>query len=77
MATDTISSMQAGIVYGQIGQAEYIINKMKEESNYDDIKVVASGGLGKIIYENTDFIDVYDQQLTLQGMRLIYEKNKK
>lgn len=77
LATDTISSMQAGIVYGQIGQAQYIINKMKEESNYDDIKVVASGGLGKIIYENTDFIDVYDQQLTLQGMRLIYEKNKK
>ena len=68
--------MQAGIVYGQIGQAQYIINKMKEESNYDDIKVVASGGLGKIIYENTDFIDVYDQELTLQGMRIIYEKNK-
>ncbi|MBP5773597.1 MAG: type III pantothenate kinase [Eubacterium sp.] len=76
LATDTIMSMQAGIVYGQIGQAQYIINKMKEECNYDDIKVIASGGLGKIIYENTDFIDVYDQELTLQGMRIIYEKNK-
>ena len=69
-------SMQAGIVYGQIGQAEYILKKMKEECDYENVKVVASGGLGKIIYENTDFIDVYDQELTLQGMRIIYEKNK-
>ena len=76
LATDTIMSMQAGIVYGQIGQAEYILKKMKEECNYENVKVVASGGLGKIIYENTDFIDVYDQELTLQGMRIIYEKNK-
>ena len=76
MATDTIMSMQAGIVYGQIGQAEYILKKMKEECDYENVKVVASGGLGKIIYENTDFIDVYDQELTLQGMRIIYEKNK-
>ena len=49
---------------------------MKEECDYENVKVVASGGLGKIIYENTDFIDVYDQELTLQGMRIIYEKNK-
>jgi type III pantothenate kinase len=76
LATDTIMSMQAGIVYGQIGQAEYILKKMKEECDYENVKVVASGGLGKIIYENTDFIDVYDQELTLQGMRIIYEKNK-
>ena len=43
--------MQAGIVYGQIGQAKYIIDKMKEECDYENVKVVASGGLGKIIYE--------------------------
>lgn len=77
LAKDTITSMQAGIVYGYIGQSEYIIDKMKEESGLDDIKVIATGGMGRIIYENTDKIDIYDNRLTLQGMKIIYEKNKK
>ena len=74
LARDTITSMQAGVFYGYIGQTEYIIKKMKEESGLEDIKVVATGGLGKLISENTDAIDVYDPNLTLEGLRLIYEK---
>ena len=74
LAQETISSMQAGLVYGQIGQTEYIIQHMKEESGYKNIKVVATGGLGKIIASETNYIDIYDPNLTLQGMRLIYEK---
>ncbi len=74
LAKDTVSSMQAGIFYGYIGQTEYIIKKMKEASGLSDIKVVATGGLGKLISENTDKIDIYDPNLTLQGLRLIYEK---
>jgi len=62
------------VYYGCIGQTEYIIEKMKEESGIEDIKVVATGGLGKLISENTDKIDVYDPNLTLQGLRLIFEK---
>lgn len=77
LGKDTISSMQAGIVYGYIGQTEYIIDKMKEESGFKNLKVIATGGMGRIICENTDRIDVYDNELTLQGMRIIYEKNKK
>lgn len=77
LGKDTITSMQAGIVYGYIGQTEYIIDKIKEESGYDNLKVIATGGLGRIIYKNTDRIDIYDNELTLQGMRIIYEKNKK
>ena len=50
---------------------------MKRESGLDNIKVIATGGMGRIIYENTDKIDIYDNQLTLQGMKIIYEKNKK
>lgn len=76
LAQETISSMQAGLVFGQIGQSEYIIQHIKEESAYDNIKVVATGGLGKIIASETKYIDVYDPNLTLQGMRLIYEKQK-
>lgn len=74
LARDTVTSMQAGVFYGYIGQTEYIITKMKEESKLEDIKVIATGGLGKIISENTDKIDIYDPNLTLQGLRLIYEK---
>ena len=74
LAKDTVSSMQAGVFYGYIGQTEYIITKMKEASKLDNIKVVATGGLGKLISENTDKIDIYDPTLTLQGLRIIYEK---
>lgn len=77
LAKDTITSMQAGLVYGYIGQTEYIIKKIKEEMNMDDIKVVATGGLGKIISDETQEIHVYDVDLTLKGLRLIYEKNEK
>ena len=77
MAKETITSMQAGLVYGQIGQTEYIVNKIKEESGYADAKVVATGGLGKLIAAETDVIDIYDSQLTLKGLRIIYEKNRK
>ncbi len=77
LAQETISSMQAGLVYGQIGQTEYIIKKVKEETGVADMKVVATGGLGRIISAETDMIDVYDPDLTLDGLRIIYEKNKK
>ena len=48
--------------------------RIKEESGLDNIKVVATGGLGKLISENTDCIDYYDADLTLKGLQLIYEK---
>lgn len=77
LAKETVSSMQAGIVFGQIGQVEYIVERIRKESGYTDAKVVASGGLGNIIAKETEAIDIYDPQLTLKGLRIIYEKNKK
>lgn len=77
LGRDTISSMQAGIIYGYIGQTEYLIDRMKAESGFDSLKVVATGGLGKIIYENTDRIDAYNATLILEGLRIIYEKSTK
>ena len=76
LCKDTISSMQAGVCMGYIGQTEYIVKRMRKESGYDNMKVVATGGLGKMIYENTDCIDVYDPDLTLHGLRLIMDKQK-
>jgi len=75
LAQETISSMQAGLMYGQIGQTEYIIKKVKEETGFADLKVVATGGLGRTIADETDSIDIYDSSLTLDGLRIIYEKN--
>jgi len=77
LAQETITSMQAGLMYGQIGQTEYIIDKVKEESKLPELKVVATGGLGRIIADETKKIDVYDSSLTLDGLRIIYEKNRK
>ena len=75
LAQETISSMQAGLMYGQIGQTEYIIKKVKEESGLENLKVVATGGLGRVIADETDSINIYDSALTLEGLRIIYEKN--
>lgn len=77
LAKDTITSMQAGLLYGQIGQTEYIVRKVKEETGISDMKVVATGGLGRMISEETDCIDIYDSSLTLDGLLLVYEKNRK
>ena len=63
------------MVYGYIGSVEYIITKIKEEMN-QEMKVVATGGLGRVIVEETDVIDVYDPMLTLKGLRVIADKNK-
>ena len=74
LAKETVSSMQAGLVYGQIGQTEYIVRHMIESSGYKDVKVVATGGLGGMISKETDCIDVYNPDLTLIGIRMVYEK---
>lgn len=73
LAKNTISSMQSGIYFGFIGQSEYIISKFKEELN-KDMKVIATGGLGRIIANGSDKIDVYDPNLTFKGLKIIYEK---
>lgn len=74
---NTVESMQAGLVVGHIGEAKYIIQKIKEHFSCPNMKVIATGGLGKVIYEEENGIfDVYDPVLSLHGLRLIYGKNK-
>ena len=72
----TVEAMQAGIIYGYVGQVEKIISMMKKELGSEDIKVVATGGLSSLIHSETDSIDYIDKDLTLEGLKLIYEKNK-
>lgn len=77
LAKNTVTSMQAGLVYGYIGQTEYIIKKIKTELKKPNIKVIATGGLGKIIYKATNEINVYDPQLMLKGLKIIHDRNVK
>ena len=74
---NTVSSMQAGIYYGYIGQVNYIVKMMKEEMGEPDAKVIATGGLARLISEDTEAFDYLDSNLTLDGLRLIYERNFK
>ena len=74
---NTIESMQSGIVYGYSGQVKYIVNKMKKEMKEDNIKVIATGGLARMIAQGINVIDEVDSFLTLFGLNCIYKKNKK
>lgn len=73
---DTITSIQAGILFGHVGEAEYIIDMIKKEAGTPETKVVATGGLAYIIANETDKIDIVEPNLTMYGLRIIYEKNK-
>ena len=77
LTSNTVECMQAGIVFGYIGQVEYIVAKIKEELNVENIKVIATGGFGKLIAGETKCIDIYDKNLTLKGLKLIADKNKR
>ena len=76
---NTITSMQACILYVYIGQGEYIVKHTKEEMSRLGIEepyVIATGGLANTIAKHTDVIDEVRGDLTLEGLRIIYEKNK-
>lgn len=72
----TICNIQSGILYGYIGSVEKIVQKMKEEIGAPDIKVIATGGMAHLVKSNSDVIDEINPDLTLTGLRLIYEKNQ-
>ena len=77
IAKNTIKNMQAGLVYGFVGQVDYIVRKMKAELGADNAKVVATGGTARMISSEAHCIDFIDGELTLKGLRLLYERNKK
>ena len=75
VAKDTVSSMQAGIIYGYAGLVDGICERMKAEVKSNPL-VVATGGLAKIVAPETKNINVVDDMLTLEGLRIIYLRNK-
>jgi type III pantothenate kinase len=73
---NTISSIQSGVIYGYVGQVDYIVRRMKKELGAENAKVIATGGLSKLIATESETIDVVNGLLTLEGLRIIYERNK-
>ena len=72
---NTIESMKAGVFYGFVGQVEGIVSRMRRELDMS-ARVVATGGLAVVIAPATKAIDVVEPMLTLEGLRIIYERNR-
>ena len=79
---NTSEGMQAGLIYGHMGFTEHMIRGMKNEMSSDlgcapeDIRVVATGGMATMVESGVDCIDIIDRRLTLNGLQILYEKNK-
>ena len=77
LAANTIDAMKGGVMYGYIGLVENIIKTMKKEIDDKNCKVIATGGLGRVMSELTKLIDEYDSELAYKGMTIIYNRMKR
>ncbi|MFB0972017.1 MAG: type III pantothenate kinase [Neofamilia sp.] len=75
---NTVNSIQSGLVHGYVGLIDHIIEKIAEELELEisEINIVATGGFSKVISSESKYIQKMDQMLTLEGLRIIYERNK-
>jgi type III pantothenate kinase len=73
---NTIHAMQSGIFWGYVALVEGLTKRIKEALANSDVKVIATGGLAPLFNEHTDVIDIIAPELTLDGLRVIYEMNR-
>jgi len=72
---NTVSSMQAGIIYGYTGLIDGMVKRIKKEMGGNPL-VIATGGLAQLIASESETIETVDTYLTLEGLRIIYRKNR-
>jgi len=75
IARTTVTNMQSGLFFGFVGSVDYIVRRMKEEMGDPATKVIATGGMARLLAPELRVIDHVDGLLTLKGLRLIYERN--
>lgn len=75
IAKNTVTNMQAGIVFGFAGLVEYIVKRIKKELKAPVVKTIATGGFSNIISKEIEGIDVVDKLLTLKGLKYLYDLN--
>jgi type III pantothenate kinase len=75
IGTTTEESMQSGVVFGAVGTVDSLVTRIKAELAGEPI-VIATGGLAKAIASESEEVQVVDEQLTLDGLRLLYELNR-
>ena len=71
---NTAASIQSGIIFGHVGMVEAMVHRFKAEIG-EDTRVVATGGMAPLIQKETSIFDAVNLDLTLVGLRLIYELN--
>src|SRR4051794_12350891 len=72
----TTAALQSGLVYGFSGQVDAIVRRILVELDAAGAPVVATGGLADLIAPHSETITAVDQELTLQGLRLVWERNR-
>ena len=72
---NTVESMQAGIIFGFVGQIDGVVERMRGELG-GSCRVIATGGLAGLIASHSRAIEVVDENLTLEGLRYLYELNR-
>jgi len=72
----TVAALQSGLVYGFAGLVDAIVDRIREELGAPDAPVVATGGLAELIAPHSRTISAVDQELTLQGLRLVWARNR-
>ena len=77
---NTYDGVRSGILYGFLGQVDFIVDKIIEEQNKKDKKfrpkVIATGGLAFLMADKSRWIETYDPDLTLKGLKILFDKNK-
>lgn len=76
IGTNTIHAMQSGLFLGYVAMIEGMVVRLKKAMNEPDITVIATGGLSALFHDNTDVIDLIAPELTLEGLRVIYDRNQ-
>ncbi|HNX61139.1 MAG TPA: type III pantothenate kinase [Candidatus Limiplasma sp.] len=71
----TVTNLQSGLIYGYIGQVDYLVKRMRAELNAPNAFVVATGGMAVLVAQDDKCIDKLDGLLTLKGLRILYERN--